>query len=402
MRTTALVPIAQGIGSQGLSSLSNFALTVAVAHASSPEEFGAFAVAHSLAVLAIPIVRSSVGETLAVTDHAGRAGMGAGAIAGVVVGACLAVGAFLAAGPLAGWLGAFALAVPLMVLQDTARSVAFARHRPAVAVRSDAVWLAVQTAGWAVAVAFGQGTVVVLFAIWVVGALSGTLAVLPTVEVPSPAAGARWLRVNRRVVSGLTVDTVLAMAPHHGTLYTLGITAGLPAAGAMRGMETLYGPIRSALLGVRAVGLPEASRRKADGRRRMHGYVVRMTVAMVTLAAAVATALSFLPDSVGRLALDEVWVQASTVAVPIGVGVVCTAALTGVRLSLRALHALRELLMLRTFHVTLATVAGVGGAVVGGLQAAAWGLAVAAALAVVMGWAIVVRTPDRQHVPAEA
>lgn len=393
----------QGVASQGLYSLSNVALVVAVARTASSAEFGAFSIAWALATLVIQVLRAGVGETLAVTDpDRGRDAMGASLLASAVLAAGMVVASTFMSGHLSGWTLAMAAAVPLLAVQDATRFIAFATHRPDVAVTSDAVWLAMQAVGWTVAIIAGLGTVGVLFAVWAAGAATATLVARRRIGLPSLSGGIAWGRRHGRMASALAVDTVLGLAPSQSTLYAVGFAVGLPAAGAMRGIQSLYGPFRTLLQGVASVALPEAVHRNDDGRREMVSYVATLSAGLGTVAAAGVVVLAMLPDPVGRSLLDDTWPLASSIALPMGLPVLAAAAILGTRVIFRAFHATRTLLILRAFTATAATLAGVAGAVLGGLQGAAWALGVTQLTIVGMAWMVVLRTRDRARVARPA
>lgn len=396
MTVAAVAKLTQGVGSQGLNSLSNVALVIAVARTSTPEEFGAFSIAYTMASLVVPVLRSSVGETLVVTNpEEKRAAIGASLLVGSGFAVGMAASAVLASGSLAGWMLAMAAALPLLVLHDASRFVGFALTRPQVAVKADLVWVSVQAGTWTAAIVLGYGSVATLFGLWVVGAGAAIASVRSHVGAPALSEGLRWMRLHRRLASGFALDRVMGLGPPHATLYVIGGVVGLPAAGAMRGMQTLYGFYRPLLQGAASVALPEAVERKGTSRTSMIGYAARVSAALTALAVAAVMVLALLPESIGRQILDDTWPLAGTVAIPMGLPVVAAAALMGTTAVFRALHATRTLLTLRAFTAVTATAAGVAGAVFGGLHGAAWTLGVAQLATIPVGWIVAVRARDQ-------
>jgi O-antigen/teichoic acid export membrane protein len=385
--------VVAGLGSQGLSSISNFALVVVVARATSPQAFGAFAIAYSLVLLLIGGLRGAVGETLSVTlrhRSDGSAGMGAALLLGGAAGLVLAgLGALWPSEDLRPWFLTFAAGLPILALQDAGRFVGFATQRPGVAAISDGLWLTCQVGGW-IALAFlgpvdGHAVVLVW---WSAAGLAAAFALKMTGK-PAVAAGWRWLRRHRAIASSFGSETVIALGGTQAAIYALGWFAGLPASGALRGAQSLYGPVRSFSTGVASVALPEAARRwSGQGRGQMLGYLRRVSIGLTAIAVGAAAVLSAFPDELGSALLDETWPAASSVMPAVGIGVVAGSVTVGAHLGLRAVKVTLALVVLRAVTTGLTVAAGVGGAAMGGLRGAAYGLAGAFVLTAVISWVV--------------
>jgi len=384
----------QGLGSQGLSSISNFALVVAVARTSSAREFGAFSIAYSMALVVILITRASVGETLAITGgQRSRDALGGSLVLGLA-----ASGAFLALGviwpdPLLGrWLLLFAAGVPLLVLQDGVRHVGFAWHRPQLATATDGAWLGLQFGFWAVLVASDRGEPAALLIGWWAASGLAAAVLLPTVGRPALLAGVGWLRERRRLAASLGAEAALYQAGSQGTVYALGLVAGLPAAGALRGAQSLYGPVRSIASGIGSVALPEAvARLDRLGSPAMMRYAVMVSVWLSVVATAAVGLFLLAGDIVGRSLLGSTWPIARQVVPAVGLTVLGGVLASGPRLVLRALHATSWLLRLRAVATAMSISLGVGGAVFGGLLPAAYGLAAAQLATAALSWLVAAR-----------
>lgn len=383
-----------GLVSQGLSSLSNFALVIIVARLTTPSEFGGFAVGYSIALVVLVTLRAAIGDTLAVTETdrgSTRSASGAVTLLAAAVGACMIGSGLLVASPLGEWLVLFGLALPVVGCQDALRSAGFARHRPSLSAASDGVWLAVQVFGWGLLALLGALSPTTAFLAWVLGAGLGMVVVARDVGWPFVGGAYEWLGRHKSVVTGLSADAVLATGAPQVTLYSLGIVVGLPAAGALRGAMSLYGPATAFLGGIGAVGLPEARSRAQRDIRALRRYSLYLSAATSVVALVATVILSTLPDAIGRRLLGATWPLAADVLPPIGILVVGTCAYTGVRLGLRVLHATPQLLMLRSYATLATIVLGVGGALLGGVSAAAFGLAFAEVSTAVLGWVLFYR-----------
>jgi O-antigen/teichoic acid export membrane protein len=394
-RAAPLRRVAQGLMSQGLASLSNFLLVIMVARETSPAAFGAFAIAYSVALLLTGVLRGVVGETLTVTVADGSASDGdtASAVGAAIV--CGAVGGFAVASAgmlwphelLGRWLRLFALAIPLLALQDAVRFVGFSTHRPHIAAASDSIWLGLQVLGWATIAALGELTGEWLLAIWWLTAGLGAIALLPAVGLGGVPRAFRWLSENWRIGFSFGAEYLLHAGTVQAAVYAVGFAAGLPAAGALRAAQSLFGPVRSAGTGLAAVALPEAVRRRSTlGTEALRRYTMGIAGAASALAVFALGALSLLPHDLGRSLLGETWRTAAQVVPAVGVSMVGLMLTLGARLGLRAIHEALASLRLRAVTGLLSLALGTGGAAIGGLIVAAWGLAIAHALSAVLGW----------------
>jgi O-antigen/teichoic acid export membrane protein len=393
-----------GVASQGISSLANFLLVVAVARAESAASFGAFAIGYSLLLVAQAGARGILGETISVTtlpaSEPARVTpsrpLGGAVVIGVLAACVLGVFAFvLPAGDLSGYLKVAALGLPFVILQDAARFVAFGQERPSVAAFGDLGWLLFQILGWATAAGLGHFTGRVIFAVWCLAAAGGYLTIIGLVGRPDlPNAGYRWLRETRSLGLSFGLEQVMQSAASHGTIYVLGAVAGLPAAGALRAAQSLYGPLNSFYIGVSSVMLPKVVRLRHSGHvSGVWVITLRLSGSLACLALLAVVLVQAIPDSLGRRLLGDTWEGAHAVLVPIGLVLVAGGVIAGARLGLRALLASRESLMLRAVTGVLGLSLGTVGAFWSGAVGAAYGLAVAYAATAVLSLLLLRRVP---------
>lgn len=378
-----------GLGSQGLSSISNFALVVVVAQSSSAADFGRFAIAYSVSLLVLGSIRGAVGETLAVTrgSNDDRAALGAAVLLAIWLAAMVASFAILWVGGMRSWLLVVAAGLPFLALQDAGRFVGFARLRPGLATTSDGVWLGVQLAGWLVLIVAGGASGMGFFTVWWGAAGVAAVVLSPKTGWPDLPGGWMWLRRNGRLAGILGVESLASLGGSQAAVYAVGFVAGLPAAGALRGVQSLYGPVRAISGGVNSVALPEATRRRRDGGyESLVKYAVSVAAWLTALGVVSVVILSLIPDGWGRALLDETWPLARKVIPAVGVGLVAGMAMNGVRIGLRSARMGAEIVRLRVVATILVFALGIGGAVAGGLLWSAWGLALAQVATVLLGW----------------
>jgi O-antigen/teichoic acid export membrane protein len=376
----------QGLLSQALSSASNFALVVVIARTATPEVFGAFAVAYAATQLLVLMARSAIGDTLAVTDTSERRpAVGAAVVLALAASAIVTGVGLLWPQPLLGrWLAIFAASLPVLAWNEVQRGAAFALQRPAVAAASDGIWVAVQVTGWVVAFTADAATPVVLLTVWVAGGVAGGVVVSRWLGVPTVRGAFGWLSRHRRLAGGFAAEMLMPIAAMQAAMYAVAIVAGLAAAGGLQGAQSLLGPVRTMQAGVAAVALPEASSRAHTG--RLWAYSLWLSIGLAAASAVVAGVLALLPEPVGRQLLGDTWPIAATVVIPVGATLVLSGAAVGPVLGFRVMHATGSLLAFRLEQAALLMAFGVGGAVVAGLQGAAYGLAVAHLVLLPVAW----------------
>jgi hypothetical protein len=146
-----------GVITQGASSLSNFLLTFSVGRLARPDDFGRFAVLYAGFAVVLGLVRSSLLETLLVAaghrepgtdEHHDRMALLATVVVIGGLGSVAIIGSGLAFAPNAPDLvAALALAIPVVLVNDTARYLAIADGRTERALHSDVVWMVVMIVG---------------------------------------------------------------------------------------------------------------------------------------------------------------------------------------------------------------------------------------------------------------
>ena len=362
-----------GVADQALSSLVNLLAGVAVARAGTPREFGAFALALTVYWLALGANRALCAEPFIVRHSsmgaAARPELQAAAGTAVALGClsslgCLGAGV-LAEGSLRTSLVALAPVLPLLLVQDFARSASFATRRPVVAFTTDAAWLGGFVVAWAILSATGTASLATLTVSW--GFAAGLAAIGSLVRLgffPRVERAPGWLRKHRDIAPSFLLEYVALTLSVQLSLLAVGAISGLRDVGAMRGAQLLYGPWQVLLMGTGLFALPEAMR--LLGERGPRGLIrFSAVIGAVLMAGAIGwgIVLSFLPDSLGRQVLGTSWPGADELVLLTGLSIGATSAIAGASLGLRALTAVR-----RSVPTRLATSA----AIVAGACVGAW------------------------------
>jgi len=385
-----------GVADQALSSLVNLLAGIAVARAGTTGEFGAFALALTVYWLALGANRALSSDPFIVRqrDQSAGASHELRAAAGTAVGlgclaslGCLCLGV-LADGPLRTSLLALGPLLPLLLLQDFARSASFATRRPAVAFMTDAVWLLGYGLVWAVLSATGTTSLATLTLAWglAAGAAAGCglicLGFLPRVQ-----SAPRWLREHRDIAPSFLLEYVALTLSVQLSLVVVGAIGGIGEVGAMRGAQLLFGPWQVLLMGTGLFALPEAMRvlgeRGPLGLMRFSGVVGG---GLVAASIGWGIVLSLLPESLGMQILGASWPGAGELIPLTALSLATTSAIAGASLGLRALAAVRRSVPARLGTSAAILASASAGAWLDGARGALAGIATAGAVASGIWW----------------
>jgi hypothetical protein len=375
------------IGDQALASATNIGTAVVAARSLDPRDFGAFGLAFTVYLLCLGACRALVTEPLlsryssmTASQLATRARHVVGAAAGVGLAftVTLLVASPLLGGPAGRALSALALLLPALVVQDAWRYYFVATERPSAALYNDGIWCITQLVllvGMASANAFNLFTVIMWWGLsGTVAALAGCIA---TRTVPALSSTWRWIAINRDLGARYGAEFLAASGAGHGTLLALGAIVDLVALGAVRATQVYFGPINVVFGGIYLALVPEGARLSGD-RRRLRRLMGVASVALVVMAGTWLGIGLLLPAQVGTAMFGASWDDASTLLVPIGLGVLGGGVAAGGMAGLRALSAARGSLRARLVGLPLMIGAPLAGASAGargfafGLAGAIW------------------------------
>jgi O-antigen/teichoic acid export membrane protein len=298
------------LADQLVSSVGNIVLTLLVAHTLSLTEFGTYALILAAYQVWVSFGQALVGEPLLVLSGRLTPTMVRGAMAVSVLLGLLAlpvVGLVALSGHASTALVVVGLLMPGLLLQDGLRYVAFAAARPAVALLSDLIWTLGQLGATAVLLARHEGTVPALVLAWGLPSLVGAASTMIALRlVPAPRAARGWITATRRLTPQYLGEAVTNLGAFQVVLYLTGLLAGVAAAGQLRIIQVIFGPVHVAVAAARAFGIPEAARRLRAGTDI--APLVRLAAAVLGLASLLWTVLIGLaPDLWGRLLPGAVW-----------------------------------------------------------------------------------------------
>ena len=381
-RASFLRRAAWGVSDQGLSSLSNLLLNVAVARALDATGFGAFGLAYSVYLLLIGLLRIFLIEPYAVQEGADRHSptfrrmLGTGALIAATTGV-LAV-PLVRLLPLDGHMRlAMAASVPFLVYLEVLRSSATASGAPHLAFALDAVWTTVQLALLGIVLIAGELTPAWAFTSWAAGATFG--CTLGTFLLGSP-----WLRHSIggfRASASLGGPWILEFLLTTGTAQVIvgliGAIAALVEVGAYQGALVLLGPSTVLVGGLRLVVLPEISRVRRQQPHRLLRVSTVLAILLAVISMLSTAPVLLLPSDVGSALLGDTWVRAWEVLPWLILYRISTASAVGFLLGLRAIPDRVGSLWLRVIASPATVCAAAAGAAFDGARGASMGLAVA-------------------------
>jgi O-antigen/teichoic acid export membrane protein len=205
--------------------------------------------------------------------------------------------------------------------------------------------------------------------------------------LPKVSAAGDWLRSHRDLSSRYLGENLSIMAANQLRFYGLAAIAGLAAVGGLRAADLLLGPVMVLIVGMAMMAVPEAVRALRRSVSRLQIFCLR--IAVVGTGSAViwgVVILLLLPDRLGRYLLGASWESASSLVLPVTLGVVAFGIELAAWAGVRALGAAKRSLRAQSFGSALYLTGSLAGAMVAGAAGAAWGGAVATLIGAGYWW----------------
>lgn len=378
---------------QAASSLSNVLIFILVARSfDSVEAVGAFSAAMIGYQLVLGSTRSFVGKLfLSLYSHVSPRSrdeltddlLGATIFIASVAATSVAAVALVLGGMLGSALLALALVLPAVLLQDTWR-FAFVVDRPGAALTVDLVWLAVVVAAFPFRPdGMAVGGYIVLWGVG--GGLGAVAGWILSRHRPRQVRPLRWLLENRADGLRFFGEFGTARAANHVVTSGLGLLVGLGALGAVRASQTYYGPHNTLHGGIYLAVVPEGAQLR-DQPHRLQRMLMIVSVGLAIVAGLWMVAGLVLPDSLGRSLLGVTWEDARPLLLPMGLGTMASAVMSGGLLGLRSLADTRRSLRARLRSTPFEVACPLIGAVMGGAVGFAVGFAAARVASAVIWW----------------
>jgi O-antigen/teichoic acid export membrane protein len=373
-----------GVADQAISSFTNFIVGLWVARSLGPTEFGAFSIAFATYLIALSASRGLATDALLVRFSGVEVEAWRGAVAGctglaiavgIIGGAiCVVLGMVIGA-PMDLPFLALGVTMPGLLLQDSWRFAFLSAGRGRDAFVNDSLWALTLLVLLAIVVVSGWSNQFSFMLAW--GSSATIAALVGTAQarvLPKVSAAGGWLRSHRDLSSRYLGENLSIMAANQLRLYGLAAIAGLAAVGALKAADLLLGPVMVLILGMAMMAVPEAVRTLRRSVSRLQIFC--LCIAVVGAGSAViwgVAVLLLLPDRLGRYLLGASWEPASSLVLPVTLGLAALGIELGAWAGVRALGAAKRSLRAQSFASALYLAGSLVGAMVGGAAGAAWG-----------------------------
>ena len=381
---------------QGVSSLTNFGLSVVVLRAIGPREFGAFTLMLATYMVALCVWRALGGDPQLVRHshgsisegrEASRAATGLAVMIGVVGGAVLLLGSLVVGGLVGSALVHLAVVLPGLLLQDAWRYTFFAARSPARALVNDVAWALLQIVLTAWVLLSGDGSMTTLILAWGGSAtIAAGLGAWQAGIVPRPTRAWAWLCDHRDLGPRFAAETGIALLAWQGGFVAIGAAAGLAVLGTVNAARVILGPFNLLALGMVGLAIPEGAAIWRGSPERLARAIRALGAGLASMALVCTSLVLLMPDRLGIELLGRTWPDARDILPLVGLWVAAEGAGQAPRIGLMVLGDARAVLLARAVTAPLILVAGPIGAVWGGAAGAATGLALAHCLGTCFWW----------------
>jgi O-antigen/teichoic acid export membrane protein len=375
-----------GVADQGMSSLTNFLLSIYVARTLGAAQFGAFSLAYVTYGFAInasrglsiePLLIRFSGAVMPAWRRATAACTGTALLVGLVTGTCALVAGLLVGGTTGRAFVALGLTLPGLMLQDSWRYAFFALGRGYHAFINDTIWAVVQIAALLLLKLTGHTNVFWLVLAWgLAGCVGAAIGPLQAKAMPSLAGSARWLSRHRDLGPRYLAENTGGNASDTLRSYAVSDILGLAAVGYIQAANVLLGPIKIVLTGIGLITLPEAARLLRRSPRQLPLFCVAISVvcALLTLAWGIVLLIA-LPRGLGHLMLGGLWRPTYPLVLPATLALMAGCIITGALIGLHAIGAarrsLRAVLLLSAMTLASALVGAATEGTLGSMRFAA-------------------------------
>jgi O-antigen/teichoic acid export membrane protein len=370
---------------QSVSSAVTFLFTVIAGRSLGPSGLGIVAIGQATYFIALGFTRSLIVAPLLTrlsassrtAKQAFRSATSVTVAGGAGFALLTAMSGLVAPGPVARSMLIFAPWIVPSLLQDVVRSWLYRKGNARRACGASTVWLITMLAVMAAGLRYTDWQIA---AAWGIGA-SASFAAAATGTADSglgrPRAAAAWFRDEAARLGGwLALSGVVYGIATYVRLAAFSSILGTSAVGGFRAIETAFSPTTLVSPALSNPGLPTLRDAVERNPSRAWALGIRISLLALALTLAFVTVVILARDLVFRV-LGEEFRQYEALIWPIAFGQLVTASMTGIGLVLTAARRVKNLAVLVTFNSILSVALSVPMAVLGGLEGAAWGLALA-------------------------
>lgn len=386
-----------GLADQAVSSLTNFAISLYVAHSLAPAQFGAFSLAYvtysfvlnaSRGLATDPLLVRFSGAEVAAWRRAVTSCTGTALAVGLLAGVGMLGAAALLHGTSRIAFLAIGLTMPGLMLQDSWRYAFFALGRGSQAFINDMIWALVMVPGLLYLRVSHNENVFWFILVW--GSAATVAAVAGPMQarvVPRLSDAWKWVSQHRDLAFRyLTVNTSNSGSAQLRA-YGIGALVGLAAVGYVQAANLLMGPFLVVLMGISLVTVPEAARVLRNSPRHLRLYCLLLSCGVAVAALAWSGAiLVLLPRGLGHLVLPRQWRETYPLVVPLTIAIMAQCFVDGAAAGLRALGSAGRNVRAQLIQSATFVACSLLGAVRYGALGAVAGSAAATVFAAVLWW----------------
>ena len=396
------------LADQAFSSLQNYLVLIFALRSLGIERFGEFSIAYTTMFVTIVIVRSFVFEPFTILyttksseqrHKAARDATGTSLTLGFMIGlVCLAFIPLSHGGPARSLLIAFAVAVPIMLLQDGWRMFFFASGRPWSAAINDASCLLATAPLIGAAAILVKPTPGLIVGIWALGTAVGAfLGAAQTRIRPLPSRSGLWLRHTRHLAFNLAGASIAISGLSIIAYSMIALIVSVAAVGQIGASIAIMAPATTFVTATGLFLLPEAARWNREGRRSLIRSSAAMSVGLAAAVLIAAGIISALPGTLTHLLAGPNWQIAKRLLLPVAIWIAATAARQAPASALSALARGRQVFYLSVVTGFTTMAGALLGAAYEGARGAAWGYAFSQIVIIALWWAALLiddRAPD--------
>jgi hypothetical protein len=341
---------------QAVCSASNVAVALLVARTASARDFGVFSLVFAGYLCVVGVSRAVSTDAFAIRFSSQRAGVdqavkgavGLALLVGTAGAGIMVFASLFVAGSAKNMALALALAIPGLAVQDAWRYTLLARGRPRAATANDAFWVAAQCVAFAF-LAFSHGAEPwKIVAAWgMAGNAAAILGAFQSRSFPTPIRAMEWWCAHRDLGGRFVVDFMTVAGTRYAAFFTIPFLVNIEASGALRGAQTLLGPITALDLSAGIFLVIEGRRLYARAPGRELRMLIVTASSMAALALACGVGMFLLPTGLGELALGATWLGARRIVVPLSFVVAANCLATGAIAGLRIREAAASALSVR-------------------------------------------------------
>jgi O-antigen/teichoic acid export membrane protein len=386
-----------GVADQGMSSVSNFAVNIYIAHTLGAVQYGAFSVTYVTYSFALNASRGLATDPLLVrfsgTDirtwrRAVAECTGTAVAVGAASGLCVLVAAAALGGTTRLAFVALGVTLPGLLLQDSWRFSFFALGRGGQALLNDTIWVVMLLPLLALLTVTGHVNVFWFVLAWgASGTVAAAVGPIQARVVPKLSGAWTWVWRHRDLGPRYLAEGTCNSASSQLRTYGIGFILGLAAIGYVQAASTLMGPFMVVFFSMGLVMLPEAARVLRNSPRRLPLLSALTSCGLLLLALSWGVVLLVaLPRGLGNLLLGSIWRPTYPLILPVTLTTMSGCVSAGAGMGLHALGAARRSLRAMVITSVLMVVFSLLGARTGGAVGTMFGGAIAGWIGAAVFW----------------